>query len=171
MLKKYIALFFFVVLLIYTEYNREELNSYFNKSDIQKTIKKESEKEEFFNEKLYLKDLREDGIQDIISIYRSGRVRYLRSYNGKYEFGDRDLSLEIEGMVNKFKIKLNICEEKGITKELKTEIYKLMYDIKVYIVASKLSKNLSNEEKEKIYFLEKTSWPLYKKFWKMTNKD
>lgn len=122
---------------------------------------------EFFDPQAYIKSAKGEGVEKVYTLFSSGRVKSIWCYDGDEEYEDQSLVPIIKEQIKDFKEGVDeYCSGNSDGYHLNG----YSDSIKVKIVASKLNKNITDEEKEQINELEKEVYPYYEKFWEQ-NKN
>ncbi len=121
----------------------------------------ETKTDKLFNVEFYLSSLK-DVTDDKVQYYPSGRVKVLPGYDGEYSFEDISLFPSISELIAEF--------EKGVKQFDKsnedTNINDHLDSVETFIIAEKLNKNITLEDKKQIENFEKQAKPLYEEFYR-----
>lgn len=118
--------------------------------------------DKLFNVESYLTSLK-DLTDDKTQYYPSGRVKVLPHYDGDYSFEDISLFPSISELITEFEKEV---KKYNPSSEDSEHINRYLNDVESFIIAEKLNKNITSEDKKQIEAFEKQAKPLYEEFYR-----
>ena len=94
--------------------------------------------------------------------YPSGRVKVLPHYDGDYSFEDISLFPSISELITEFEKEVKQFDKNNED----TNINGYLDSVETFIIAEKLNKNITSEDKKQIEAFEKQAKPLYEEFYR-----
>lgn len=121
----------------------------------------ETKTDKLFNAEHYLSSLK-DVTDDKVQYYPSGRVKVLPGYDGDYSFEDISLFPSISELIAEFEKEVKQFDKSNED----TNINDHLDSVETFIIAEKLNKNITLEDKKQIENFEKQAKPLYEEFYR-----
>ncbi len=143
------------------------MNSVYNDTSVPEKDKKvdspvnETKTDKLFNVESYLTSLK-DVTDDKVQYYPSGRVKALPAYDGDYSFEDISLFPSISELIAEFEKEVKQFDKNNED----TNINGYLDSVETFIIAEKLNKNITSEDKKQIEAFEKQAKPLYEEFYR-----